>query len=159
MSYKCAGVIYGIDDIEYTKKSNWPKRFFYVEVPSSNSGMQKTEIFKFLVMGDEAGSLDFYKLGEWVEVMFKIEGRFWKPPDKDEPIYLGSLRPIDIHKGDNPFEQGVKEVSQDPQDLSSDLMNDLAKNVKDYANEPGNKKMFDKNGFLIEEDKDDQLPF
>jgi len=152
-AYKCGGVIYRIDETEFTKKSNWPKRAFYVEVPSSSSGMQKTEVFKFLVMGDEAGSLDFYNEGEWVEVLFKIEGRWWKPPNEDKEIYLGSLRPIDIHKGENPFEKGVDKVSQDINDLSSDLMNELAKNVKDYASGNKQPELFDK------DDPANDLPF
>jgi len=154
-NYKCAGVIFEISEIEYTKKSNWPKRHLYIEVPTASGGMQKTEIFKFLVMGEEAKSLDWYNTGEWVEVLFRIEGRWWKPPDEEKKVHLMSLRPIDIHKGENPFEKDVEEMSQDPDDLSPDIMKDLAKNVRDYTREVANNGLFAPPG----DNNEDDLPF
>jgi hypothetical protein len=154
-SYKCAGVIYQIDEIEYTKKSNWPKRYFYLEVPTASGDNQKSEIFRFLVMGDEAASLNYYNEGDWVEVMFKIEGRFWTPPDeKDKSVYLGSLRPIDIHKGENPYERNKKDYKQNPDEASPDHLAELAKNVYDLANQPREPSLFDP-----PTGDDDDLPF
>jgi len=154
-NYKAAGVVYEVGEIEYTKKGNWPKRKLFVEVPTSNSGMQDTEVVCFMVMGDEAGSLDYYEAGDWVEILFKIEGRWWKPPNEDKKIHLQSLRPIDIHKGENPFEKNVK-VSQDPDDLSPDYVAELAKNVKDYSKEvPAQDTLFKRD----EGDDNNGLPF
>jgi hypothetical protein len=155
-NYKCAGVLYRIDEIEYTKKSNWPKRSFYLEVPTMKSMSQGTEIYRFLLMGDDAKHFDYEK-GEWLEVLFRIEGRFWKPPDEpDKEVYLGSLRPVDIHKGDNPFE-GDYQINQDPDDLSPDYQAELAKNVKDYSAEVRPNTLFDNDGNLRE--PKDGLPF
>ena len=152
-NYKCAGVIYRIDDMEFTKKSNYPKRTFYVEVPTMRSMSQGTEIFKFMVMGEQTKSLDWYNAGDWVEILFRIEGRWWKPPDEDKQVHLSSLRPIDIHKGDNPFE-GDYQINQDPDDLSPDPMAELAKNVKDYSQDSGSLP-FDRD----DDNDENDLPF
>jgi len=134
--YKTAGVIYDIGEVEYTKKSNYPKRNVFVEAPTVASMSQKTEIFRFLFMGDDATNFDtYYENGDWVEILFRIEGRFWKPPDDpDKKVYLSSLRVIDINKGENPFETGKEFVSSAEQ-LSSDPVRELAKSVKDYSEE------------------------
>ena len=149
-SYRCAGVLYDIGEVEFTKKSGYPKLKFHVEVPTIASMAQKTEIFEFLIMGDDANGFDtYYEKGDWVELLFRIEGRFWTPPDDpDKNIYLSSLRPIDIHKGENPFETG-KELVSSTKELSSDPIQELTKNVRDYSE--NNKDPF--------EEQQNDLPF
>jgi len=149
-SYKIAGTIYRIDETEFTKKG-YPKRFLFVEVPTTYGDHQRSEILKFLVMGDETASIDFYEEGQFVEILFKLEGRFWTPPDEpDKKIHLSSLRIVDIHKRDNPFKGGEK-ISESPDDNSPDHLAELATNVKDWTQKQDSKDPF--------EPQDGDLPF
>ena len=149
-NFRTKGVIYKIADEEYTKKG-FSKRFIYVETPTINSMSQGTQVLKFNVFGDECGSLDFFEAGQWVSVLFRIEGRWWKPPDKDEEIHFQNLGLVDMQKCDNPFE--TKEKEPEPEDLSFGLFEDTEKRVKEFVGEKG--------GSLGQKNKelDDQLPF
>jgi len=159
-TYKTMGVIYEVAPTEFTAKG-YPKRFILLEIPLTAGMDQKTTVIKFVTLGDECASLDHYNPGEFVELMFKLDGFFWdKPATEDEEakkIHLQSLKIIDISKRDNPFE--TKEAIDDsPNALSPDIVGELATNVKDYVNEPPKRDtMFDEDGNL--NDDPDDLPF
>lgn len=150
--YKAIGCIYKIDDIELTKKG-FKKRKLFLEIPTASGENQKSEVVQFSTLGDDVDGLEWYNEGEWVEIMFRLGGRFWKPPDRDEKIHFNSLTIADIHKTDNPFESQER-INIKPEDLSPDVVNELAKNVKDWRNEEA------KQDVLFEEkDDNEQLPF
>ena len=152
-SYKTMGTIYDIPDTQFTAKG-FPKRELFVEIPTSTSGSQKSVVIKFTVLGDEAGSLDFYEVGQFVEILFKLDSFEWKKPETGEKIHLQSLKIVDIHKRDNPFETGEK-VADLPDDLSPDPVAELATKVKDWTNIEKGNTLFDKDGNMT----DDDLPF
>jgi len=152
-NYRCAGVIYRIGEIEYVgKKKDYAKRLLVVEVPTMKSTTQGTELYKFEVMGPEANALDQYELSEWVEIMFRIEGRLWNPPDRpEEEVFFLSLRIVDMSRRDNPFETGDPVVEEENH-LSPDLMNELAPKVKDFAADTSGLDPLNPEGY-------DDLPF
>ena len=154
LTYKTMGTIYQIDETQFTGKG-FQKRALLLEIPSSVGDTQKTTIIKFMVLGEEAGSLDFFNPGDFVELMFKLDGFFWKKPETGEKIHLQSLKIIDIHKRDNPFKTGEKIASR-PDDLSPTPVAELATNVRDYLNETEQRDtLFDDDGNL----RHDELPF
>ena len=166
-TYKTMGVIYEVAPTEFTAKG-YPKRFILLEIPLTTGMDQKTTVIKFVTLGDECASLDYYNEGDFVELMFKLDGFFWnKPETADEEakkIHLQSLKIVDIQKRSNPFE--TKEAIDDsPDALSPDVVSELASNVKDYANEPAQQDtLFDKDGNLgdiynFNKDDNDPLPF
>lgn len=132
-SYKTVGSIYEIGPPDATRKG-FPKRYFILEVPVSPNNRDKTTFMKFTVLGDQCGSLDFYEVADYLEVLFSVEGYWWTRPEDGEKVLLQSLKPIDMHKRDNPFETKEK-VLDSPNDLSPDPIAELAKNVKDYSRE------------------------
>lgn len=150
LTYKTMGTVYRVGEVEYTQKG-YAKCEVLIEIPYTLGSKQKTDIIKFKVFGDDAKYMDQYKGGDFVEIMFRLNGYMWKPPDKDEEINLTSLRIVDIHKRDNPFE--TKEIVFDgPDNLSPDPVVDMAKKVKDWVNEkPKEDVLFDENN--------DDLPF
>lgn len=147
-SYKSLGVIHEIKDTEYTK-NGYAKRFLILEIPIVANG-EKTTFGKFLVLGDETGSLDFFNEGDWVEILWNLDGKYWKKPETGEQILLESKKVVDIHKRDNPFESQER-VYDGADEGSSGVIAELAKNVKDYRNEGGND--------LFSQKEDDDLPF
>jgi len=159
-TYKTMGVIYEVAPTEFTAKG-YPKRFILLEIPLTAGTEQKTTVIKFVTLGDECASLDYYNPGDFVELMFKLDGFFWNKPASDDEeakkIHLQSLKIVDIHKRDNPFE--TKEaVADKPDDLSPDVVGKLATKVRDYANEtPQKDTLFDDDGNLKPEA--DSLPF
>ena len=148
-TYKAIGVIYDIEDTQLTK-NGFPKRNIILEIPVV-PGRQKTTLSKFLVMGDECASLDWYEKGTWVNLMFQLDGFLWTKPETGEKILLQSLKVIDIQKRDNPFESQEKEDDH-PDALSPDPVAELANNVKDYSREVDKELPF-------ESDDMDPLPF
>jgi len=150
-SYKTMGTIYRIEETQLTAKG-FPKRILYLEIPTAIGMDQKTIVRKFLVLGDECGSLDFFKEGEFVEMMFKLDSFWWKPPDEDKKILLESLKVLDMHKRDNPFLTG-EQVDDRPDALSPAPVVELATKVKDYVNEEGERDT------LFDGPDDDGLPF
>ena len=151
-SYKTCGFVYKIGPPDATKKG-YPKRDFVLEVPTSPNNRDKTTFMKFTVLGDACGSLDFYEVGTFLEVLFSVEGFWWQPPEEDrEKVLLQSLKPIDMHKRDNPFETKEK-VLDSPNDLSPDPIVELTKNVRDYSREP------EKAELPFDQDNYDDLPF
>ena len=159
-TYKTMGVIYEVAPTEFTAKG-YPKRFILLEIPLTAGVDQKTTVIKFVTLGDECASLDYYNPGDFVELMFKLDGFFWNKPASEEEeakkIHLQSLKIVDIHKTSNPFE--TKEAVDDsPNALSPDVVGLLATNVKDYANEPAQRDtLFDKDGNLKDDPND--MPF
>ena len=129
-SFKVVGVIHTIEETSFTKKG-FPKRNLILEIPVAPGDRQKTTPIKFGTIGDDCGSLDFYEEGQWVEMLFQLDGRFWKSPEGEE-IHFQSLRIVDMNKIDNPFDN-PEQLSQDPDDYSPDHLAELAKNVKDYT--------------------------
>ena len=127
-NYKTAGVIYKITKEELVGKNNdYPKRFLFLEVPSLNSmDNQTTEVWKFTIMGPECGSLDYYEEKEWLEVTFKIEGRFWKPKDEpDKEVHFMNLRIVDMARATNPFDMNQEPESPSVDEITPDLFKDL----------------------------------
>lgn len=133
-SFKCAGTVYEVCPTEYTKKG-YPKRGILVEIPTSLGENQKSTVIKFMTLGDDTTMLDNYEASDWVEILFKLDGFFWKKPETGEEIHLQSLKLVDIHKGTNPFDVPSEAMSQDPDDNTPDHLAELTKNVKDYAQE------------------------
>jgi len=149
-TYKSLGVIYKIYDTQLTK-NGYPKREFILEIPTSTGQKAKTTLAKFLVLGDECGSLDFFFEGEFCEVMFRLDGKMWKKPETGEEILLQSLKVVDMHKRENPFETN-EPIDDGPDSLSPQPIVDTATHVKDYINEPRQRDIFD-------DDEPDDLPF
>ena len=150
--YKAIGCIYEIGEIELTKKG-FKKRWLWLEIPTDAGGKQKTIIRKFLTLGDECGSLDFWEKGAWCELLFRLDSREWKKPETGEKIFLQSEIIMDMHKTANPFEAKYK-IDDSPEALSPDPVNELTKNVKDWVNEkPKDDVLFS------EEDDNEDLPF
>jgi len=133
-SFKIAGIIYKIYPTGATKKG-YPKREMVLEFPTSSYGTQKTAVTKFVVMGDDVQMLDNYSEGEWVEMLFKLDGFKWKSPETGEEVVLNSNKLVDIHRGENPFEGG-ESLSQDPDANTPDYLAELTKNVKDLTQNP-----------------------
>jgi len=146
------GTIYRLDSTK-TTKNGFHKREFILEIPASTSQNTKTTLAKFLVLGDECGSLDFFPEGSFVEIMFRLDGVMWKKPETGEEILLQSLKVVDMHKRPNPYEKD-EVIDDDPDSLSPQPIADLAKNVKDYANEKGVEDIW-----KIQDDNIDPLPF
>lgn len=129
--YKAIGAIYDIGEIETTARG-YRKREVWLEMPTTVTGHeQRSEIPKFVVFGDEAEYLDNYSKGDWVAIMFRLNGRFWLKPETKEKIHFNSLNLIDIHKIDNPFKS--QDTEDTPDALSPDPVVDLAKDVKDRS--------------------------
>ena len=141
-TFKTMGTIFEVPDTEFTAKG-FPKRYILLEIPTVVGEDQKSIIRKYVTFGDECASLDFYKPGDFVELMFKLDSFEWTKEEWSEEtgkmekkkIHLQSDKIVDIHKRDNPFITKEK-VADKPDDLSPDIIADLAKNVKDYSNEP-----------------------
>ena len=156
VTYKSMGTIYKILPTEFTAKG-FPKRAMLLEIPVLNAGTQSSTVIKFMVLGDETASLDYYNPGDFVEILFKLDGFFWKMPETGEKIHLQSLKIVDIHKRHNPFKTG-EEIKDKPDDLSPDAVAELATNVKDYINEPHKRDtLFDDDGNFNNDG--DGLPF
>ena len=102
-TFKIAGVLYKLYDTEFTKKG-YPKRKLVLEFPTSVGSDQKTSFSTFMVLGDDSAMLDQYEEGSWVEILFKLDGFWWKKPETGEEILLDSHKIIDIHRGENPFQ-------------------------------------------------------
>jgi hypothetical protein len=81
-----------------------------------------------------------------------VDGFFWTKPETGEKILLQSLKVVDLHKRDNPFETKEK-VLDSPNDLSPDPIVELTKNVRDYSREP------EKAELPFDQDNYDDLPF
>jgi len=129
-NYRSAGVIYKISDTEMVgKKKDFPKRMLFLEVPTTNSMDKKTtEILKFTVVGPECGSLDYYEENTWVSVVFRIAGRFWRPPDDPEKeVHFMNLEVVDISREPNPFEHNQEPESPSADELSPDIFNEFEK--------------------------------
>jgi len=151
-SFKTMGVIYRIEETKFTAKG-YPKRELVLEIPTAVGSNAKTVLAKFLVLGDECGSLDYFEEGTFVQLMFKLDGFEWTKPETGEKIVLTSLKILDLHKMDNPFLTG-EEIDDSPDALSPTPVAELATKVKDYANEPA------KQDTLFEQqDNGDPLPF
>ena len=135
-SFKTGGVIHTITETEFIKgkSGDFPKRELWLEVPTQSGMDSKTQLFKFEVLFDEAGSLDYYNTGEWVDVVFTIKGREWKDPSTQKKKLFNSNSIIDMKKGPNPFESG-KDLRHTPDDLSNTIVSELGDNVKDWINE------------------------
>lgn len=150
-SYKTMGTIYRIEETKFTAKG-YPKRELILEIPKSVGMNAKTVLCKFLVLGDECGSLDYFEEGAFVELMFSLDGFEWTKPETGEKIVLDSKKIIDIHKRENPFLTGEK-IDDRPDALSPSPVADLAKNVRDYANEESRQDT------LFDPPEGDGLPF
>lgn len=153
VTYRTIGCIYEIGEVELTKKG-FQKRWLWLEIPTTASGTQKTIIRKFLTLGDECGSLDYWEKGQWTQLMFRLDSREWSKPETGEKIHLQSEIIVDMHKMENPFEADHK-VDDSPEALSPDPINELAKNVKDWKNEKSKDDVL----FADKEDDNDGLPF
>ena len=145
-SFKTGGIIHTITDTEFImgKKGEFQKRELWLEVPTQKGMDTKTQIFKFEVVFEETGSLDYYTEGHWADVVFTITGREWtdtKPPYKKK--LFNTLKIIDIKEGPNPFEEG-EDLRHTPDDLSNTITSSQGHKVKDWDNE---------------EPKPDTLPF
>ena len=149
-SFKTMGVVYKVPDTTHTKKG-YPKREIWIEIPTTTmSQKQKTIIVPFLVLGDECGSLDFYTEGEFLEVLFALDSFMWTDPTTGNVKPLLSLKIIDLHRRENPFET-KEDIDDSPDALSPDIVAELATNVKDYSREVDKELPFDNN--------EDDLPF
>ena len=129
-NYRAAGVIYKISETEMVgKNKDFPKRFILLEIPTLNRmDNQTTEILKFTVIGEQCGSLDWYESGEWVSILFKLTGRFWKPKDEpDKEVHFQNLEIIDIAREQNPFEMNQEPESSSAEEISPDLFEELEK--------------------------------
>ena len=133
LNYKAAGVIYNIGDTEMVgKNKDFPKRSLFIEIPTTNSMDKKTtEILKFTVIGPECGSLDYYANGEWVELVFRIEGRYWTPPSEpDKEVHFQNLALVDVSRANNPFKRSQDPESPSAEELSPDIFNEFEKKKK-----------------------------
>jgi len=141
-TFKTGGVIYKITKTKLVgKKSDFPKRELWVEVPTQLGVNQKSTLFKFEVIGEETGSLDWYNESEWVDIVFKVDTRKWNSPEGEDVLFL-SLKIIDMKKGPNPFSEG-KDMKNKPEDLSNTLVSELGDKVKDWANEEADHNLDD----------------
>ena len=132
-TFKTGGVIYKITDVIFVgKNKDFPKRELWLEVPTTRGVDQRTELFKFEVVGDDAGSLDYMHETAWVDMVFKIEGRIWKNPEGKEILFT-SLKIIDAKEGPNPFDE-KKELMNTPDDLSNTISSSEGDQVKDWNN-------------------------
>ena len=145
------GVIYEIGITGATRKG-YPKREIQIEIPISYGDKPKTVIRKFVVFGDECGSLDFFSEGEFVEFTFELSSFWWQKPETDEKILLQSEILVSIQTRDNPFDT-KEEIDDKPEDLSPDPIAKLQKDVEKMKKETEGKLPFEKN------DNIDPLPF
>jgi hypothetical protein len=162
-SFKTGGVIYKITDTELVGHKKSPKRELWVEVPTQSGMSENTTIFLFEVMFEETNSLDFFKEGEWVDIVKKERHRVWTPPRKQDENgesfqprdkLFNSKQILDVRKAPNPFEEG-KDLRNTPDDLSNTIVSELGDQVKDWVNEkPKQDTLFDPPS-----GDDDQLPF
>jgi len=160
-SFKTGGIIHTITETEFIKGKNgdFAKRELWLEVPTQSGMDNKTQIFKFEVLFDEAASLDYYEAGQWVDVVFTIKGRLWKDKTKPDAVekLFNSNSIIDMKKGPNPFDKG-KDLRHTPDDLSNTIVSELGDKVKDWVNEDNKQDtLFDEDGNLKPEQ--DSLPF
>ena len=161
VTFKTMGTIYEVAPTEFTAKG-YPKRYILLEIPTAMGESQNTVIRKYVTFGDECASLDFYKESDFVELMFKLDSFEWKKKtfneetgeEEVELVHLQSDKIVDIHKRDNPFKTGEK-IADKPDDLSPDIVGELATKVKDYVNEPQQGDIFEQQ----KGDKFDDLPF
>lgn len=154
-TFRLGGIIFKITDIEYVgKKKDFPKRELWLEVPTQMGVDQKSTMVKFESVGDDTASLDFFKPAQWVDMVWRFDGRLWKSPEGKEVLF-NSCKIIDMKVGPNPFEEG-KELENKPEDLSNTLVSELGHQVKDWVNEKG---VGDVNDKLPFEEVDDDLPF
>jgi len=162
ITYKTMGTIFEVAPTEFTAKG-YPKRYILLEIPKSMGDSQDTVIRKYVTFGDDCASLDYYNEGDFVELMFALDSFEWTKEEWSEEekkmvkkkIHLQSDKIVDIHKRDNPFKTGEK-VADHPDDLSPDIVAELATKVRDYNNDPLQSDMFkQKEGNL----ENDGLPF
>ena len=98
--------MYKICDIQEISgmKGIFQKRELWVEIPTTRSMAQRTEIYKFETIFEEVTMLDEYTEGKWVDIVFTITGRKWKDPNTSEEKVFNSLKLINLQEGPNPFD-------------------------------------------------------
>ena len=146
--FKLQGTVYQIPDTEtkITAKGEYQIRHVMIEVPTVNPS-QKTSVLKFKMFGDECDVLDMLSEGDWIEIMFRITGKFWKPPNEDKKIHFQNLDLVTIQKQPNPFKEN-KDKDHTAEELSSNVFADVDKRVKEFVKDP-----------LSPDDHSNDLPF
>lgn len=159
---KGMGTVYEVEETETikTKNGTMDKRSIYIEMPTQLGDRGNSEVLKFETINEDCGSLDWFKAGMWVNVIYRITGRFWVRPKDNLRMHFTSLKLVDIKEGKNPHITGEK-VDDSPDDLVPDPVAKLANNVKDWINDKGTNDVNSDPG-LWSQDKgteEDGLPF